>query len=70
MDFMMFVLVLIYVGSYFLPSHWGVKCSVDAPPLGSVALGIFYIVWTFYSVGVIRNDPLLNLKNQSWKELI
>lgn len=69
-DFMMFALVVIYVGSYFLPSHWGVRCSADAPPLGYVALGLFYVAWTFYTVTIIKNDPLLKLKEQSWKELI
>jgi hypothetical protein len=69
-DVMIFTLVAIYVGSYFLPGHWGVKCDADAPPLGSVALGLFYIVWTFYSVNTIRNDPMLKLKEQSWKDLI
>ena len=67
--FMAFLLIGIYVGSYFLPSHWGVKCSVDAPPLGAAMLGLFYIMWTFYSVCKIRNDPMLKLKEQSWKEL-
>ena len=69
-DFMMFMLVFIYIGSYFLPSHWGAKCSGEAPPLGSVALMLFYIVWTFYSVGTIKNDPLLKLKDTPWKDLI
>jgi hypothetical protein len=68
-DFMFFILIAIYVGSYFLPHHWGVKCSKTAPPLGSAMLGIFYIIWTFYTVCTIRNDPMLKLKEQSWKEL-
>jgi hypothetical protein len=61
-DFMMGTLVVIYIGSYFLPSHWGVRCSEHAPPLGTIALTLFYIVWTFHSVSSIRNDPLLRLK--------
>lgn len=69
-DFMMFTLVVIYVGSYFLPSHWGVRCSGQAPPLGAVVLGVFYMIWTFYTVSVIRNDPLLKIKDSSWRELV
>ena len=65
-DIMMFMLVVIYIASYFLPGHWGVRCDADAPPLGYVSLGLFYVVWTFYSVGKIRNDPMLKLKEQSW----
>jgi len=66
----MFTLVVIYVGSYFLPSHWGVRCSGQAPPLGAVVLGVFYMIWTFYTVSVIRNDPLLKIKDSSWRELV
>ena len=69
-DIMMFMLVAIYGASYFLPSHWGVRCSAESPPFGSVILVLFYIVWTFYSVNTIRNDPMLKLKEQSWKEII
>ena len=68
-DFMVFVLLVIYVASYFLPSHYGVKCSQDYPPLGSTILVTFYIVWTFFTVGTIKNDPLLKVKEQTWKDL-
>tara|TARA_B110001450_G_C17611455_1_gene477464 strand:+ start:348 stop:737 length:390 start_codon:yes stop_codon:yes gene_type:complete len=69
-DFMMFALVFIYIGSYFMPSHWGAMCSGHAPPLGSVALCLFYIVWTFYSVNQIKNDPMLKLKDTPFKDLV
>ena len=69
-DGMMFTLVFIYLGSYFMPSHWGARCSGEAPPLGSVVLVLFYIVWTFYSVSTIKNDPMLNLKDTPWKDLL
>jgi hypothetical protein len=69
-DFMMIMLAAIYIGSYFLPGHWGVKCSPDAPPLGTLTLCLFYIVWTFYTVSNIRNDPILKLKEMSWAEFM
>jgi hypothetical protein len=68
-DFMVFLLLVLYVVSYFLPSHYGVKCSVDLPPLGSTVLVTFYIVWTFFTVGTIKNDPSLKVKESTWKEL-
>ena len=69
-DFMMGTLITIYVGSYFMPSHWGVRCSAEAPGLGSGLLVMFYIVWTFYTVNIIKNDPLLKMKDQKWSEFI
>ena len=68
-DFMIVLLITIYIASYFLPEHWGVKCTTYSPPFGSILLVSFYIVWTFFTVGTIKNDPLLKVKEQSWKEL-
>ena len=63
------ILTIIYVGSYFLPSHWGVKCSDTSAPLGSMLLGLFYGFWTIFVVHTIRNDPMLKLENESLKSL-
>jgi hypothetical protein len=68
-DFMIFCLLVIYIGSYFVPTHWGVKCDEDNAPYGLGFLSLFYIVWTFFTVRSIRNDPLLALGDKSWKEI-
>jgi hypothetical protein len=67
--FMTFILTTIYVGCYFLPSHWGVKCSDTSAPLGSMLLGIFYGLWTIFVVHTIRSDPMLALEKESLKSL-
>ena len=64
-DFMIFILVAIYAGSYFMPDHFGVKCTEDAAPFGPAFLGVYYMIWTCYTVRVIQNDPMINLVSQS-----
>ena len=63
------LLSLIYVTSYFLPSHWGVKCSETSAPLGFVLLAMFYVVWTIFVVKVITNDPMLALHEETWRTM-
>ena len=64
-DFMVFLLVVIFTGSYFMPDHFGAKCSQDAPPMGPLYLTIFYILWTCYTIRTIKNDPLIDIENQT-----
>ena len=61
-DFMIFCLIVIYIGSYFMPKHYGVRCDGDSPPLGTMVLVTFYIVWTFFTCKMIRDDPTLKIK--------
>ena len=63
------ILSTIYLVSYFLPSHWGVKCSDTSAPLGSLLLGIFYCVWTVFVVHVIKKDPMLALEKETLKTM-
>ena len=58
-------LIVSNIGSYFLPDHWGVRCSQQAPPLGPAAFTIFYIIWTVFTIKVLRADPLLALKQET-----
>ena len=58
-------LVLGYILSFFMPKHYGVKCSQEAPPLGPAAFTVFYIIWTVFTIKVIRADPLLALKQET-----
>jgi hypothetical protein len=66
---MIAVLVIIYTVSYWLPEHYGVKCTPTNSPLGSVLLCVFYIIWTIFTVYHIKNDPLLKIKETSTKSL-
>ena len=68
-DFMIFCLILIYVGSYFMPEYYGVKCTEVASPLGSLVLCVFYMIWTCFTVKVIRNDPLLHVNQETYGSL-
>ena len=58
-NFIIFMVIAIYISSYFLPEHYGVKCTEHSAPLASLALCVIYIMWTIFTVKVIRNDPLL-----------
>jgi len=45
-----------------MPKHYGVRCDGDSPPLGTMVLVTFYIVWTFFTCKMIRDDPTLKIK--------
>jgi len=68
-DLMIFCIVIIYIGAYFVPKHYGVKCTDESAPFASLILCIFYMFWTFFTVYTIRNDPLLAVKKQSMGEM-
>ena len=68
-NFMIVLLIGIYVGSYYAPYYYGVKCDEDHAPYGLVALTVFYIVWTMVTYRLLKNDAMLDLKNKSWKNL-
>ena len=68
-DLMIFILIAIYVSAYFTPKHYGVRCTQESSPLGSLILCVFYMFWTFYTVRYIRNDPLLAVKKQKMGDL-
>lgn len=57
--FMIFILGAVYFASYFMPEHYGIKCTPDHAPLGSIVLLFFYMTWTVFVTHVIRNDPLI-----------
>ena len=63
--FMMFFLGAFYFVSYFMPEHYGMKCTPDHGPLGSYVLLFFYMIWTVFVTYVIRNDPLIVEHNRS-----
>ena len=65
---MIFTLGAIYGVSYYVPEHYGIKCTKEHAPLGSIILLFFYIIWTVFVTHVIRNDPLIieNNKSKSW----
>ena len=42
-----------------MPSHYGIKCSKDHAPMGSIVLLFFYMFWTVFVTNIIRNDPLI-----------
>lgn len=68
-NFMIFFLIVYYIASYFLPEHYGVKCTERSSPLGSLVLVVFYIIWTCFTVRSIKKDPLLNVKDHSYGDL-
>jgi len=68
-DFMIFILISIFIASFFLPSHYGVKCSKQSAPMGPLFLCLFYMFWTCFTVKVIKNDPLIALKDESNKSI-
>ena len=49
-DLMVVALIGIYIAAYFLPTFYGIKCTPESSPLGSLALCIFYMFWTIYTV--------------------
>ena len=51
---MVSIIVVTYVVAFFLPKHFGVKCSNEAPPLGPTAFTAFYMVWTFFTIRQLR----------------
>jgi len=68
-NFVIFMIIAIYIASYFLPEHWGVKCTEKSAPMASLALCAIYIIWTVFTVKVIRADPLLATKEHSYGDL-
>lgn len=68
-DLMIFCLIVIYVGAYFMPEFYGVKCTEKSAPLASLVLCIFYMFWTFYTVRKIKRDPLLDLKHETYTSM-
>ena len=64
-DFMIFMLIVLYTGSYFMPDHYGVKCTKDAAPLGPLVFCIYYMFWTFFTIKVISNDPLIDIHHET-----
>jgi len=68
-NFILFCIIGIYIASYFLPEHYGVKCTEHSAPFASLALCIIYIIWTIFTVRHIRADPLLAVKEHSYGDL-
>jgi len=68
-DFMVLCLIIIYIGAFFVPKHFGVRCTDESSPLASLVLCIFYMFWTFYTTYVIKHDTLIDSENKSWGEL-
>lgn len=68
-DFMIFCLIAIYIGAFFVPKHYGVKCTSESAPLASLVLCIFYMFWTFYTTYTIKHDPLLAIKKETWRTM-
>lgn len=66
-DFMVFMMFVLYTGSYFMPDHYGVKCTKDCAPLGPLIFCIYYMIWTCFTVRVIKNDPTLDMEHQTWR---
>ena len=63
------LLTTIYIISFFLPSHYGVRCSLHSSPMGYLFLGVFYLVWTIFVCRVILNDPMLAMREENFKSL-
>lgn len=62
-DFMIVCLIGIYIGAYFMPEHYGIRCTEGHSPQATMVLGLFYMIWTAFTVKTIRNDPMLELKD-------
>ena len=64
-DFMIFMLISLYTLSYFMPDHYGVFCTKDYAPLGPLVFCLYYMCWTFFTIYVIKNDPLIDVEHNS-----
>ena len=58
-DFMVAILIIHNIGSYFLPDHYGVRCTNNSPPMGPLFLVLFYGIWTCFTICKVKNDPLI-----------
>lgn len=68
-NFIFFLIIAVYIASYFLPEHYGVKCTEHAAPMGCAMLCVIYVIWTCFTVHHIKNDPLLKTKEHSYHDL-
>jgi len=68
-NLMIVFIIAVYVSSFFLPDHYGVKCTKHSSPLAALILCVFYIIWTIFTVYTISNDPLLKTKEHSYGDL-
>jgi hypothetical protein len=68
-DFMIFCLIAAYTAAYFIPKHYGVRCTEESPGLASLTLCVFYMLWTCYTTYCIKHDTLIDSEHKTWREL-
>lgn len=47
---MIALLISFYIIAFFLPDHYGVRCTDNSPPMGPMLLCVFYGVWTCFTI--------------------